>query len=102
MSHILSAIKTDTAIAQGSVLMTLSKYNDDNDIDYVLAEFPPIVQRLRSYRRCILILLKQANVRLQGPALITNIHMNISRGEFTRSINCSKPAPQLSVNFYTI
>ena len=39
MSHILSAIKTDTAIAQGSVLMTLSKYNDDNDIDYVLANF---------------------------------------------------------------
>jgi len=47
MSHIMSAIQVDAAIAQGSITMTLSKYNTDDDIDYVLQEFPPIVKRLR-------------------------------------------------------
>jgi len=47
MSHVLSAIKLDPAIAQGSVVMTLSKYNTDQEIDYVLEKFPPIVKRLR-------------------------------------------------------
>ena len=47
MSHILSAIKIDAAIAQGSVTMTLSKYNTDDDINYLLQEFPPIVKKLR-------------------------------------------------------
>ncbi len=47
MSHILSAINVDAAIAQGSITMTLSKYNSDEDIDYLLQEFPPIVKRLR-------------------------------------------------------
>lgn len=47
ISHVLSAIKVDPAVAQGSVLFALSKYNTDEDIDYVLSEFPPIVKRLR-------------------------------------------------------
>lgn len=47
MSHVLSALKVDSAVAQGSVLMTLSKYNNNEDIDYILAEFPPIIKKLR-------------------------------------------------------
>lgn len=47
MSHVMSAIKADPAIAQGSITMTFSKYNTNEDIDYVLQEFPPIVKRLR-------------------------------------------------------
>ena len=47
MSHIMSALNIDAAIAQGSITMTLSKYNTNEDIDYVLQEFPPIVKRLR-------------------------------------------------------
>jgi cysteine desulfurase len=47
MSHILSAIKCDAAVAQGSVTLTLSKYSTDEDIDYLLQEFPPIVKKLR-------------------------------------------------------
>ena len=47
MSHILTAICVDAAVGQGSVLMTLSKYNTAEDVDYVLAEFPPIVKKLR-------------------------------------------------------
>lgn len=48
MSHVLQAINVDPAIAQGSVLMVLSKYNSDEDINYVLNEFPPIVTQLRN------------------------------------------------------
>lgn len=47
MSHVLTAINVDTAVGQGSILMSLSKYTTDADIDYVLAEFPPIVAKLR-------------------------------------------------------
>lgn len=47
MSHVLAALKLYPAVAQGSVLMTLSKYNSDGDIDYILSEFPPIVKKLR-------------------------------------------------------
>ncbi|MHB9155142.1 MAG: cysteine desulfurase family protein [Endomicrobiales bacterium] len=47
MSHVLSAIHLDAAVGQGSILMSLSKYNTDEDIEYVLAEFPPIVKKLR-------------------------------------------------------
>jgi len=47
MSHVLTAINCDAAVGQGSILMTLSKYNTDQDIDYLLNEFPPIVKKLR-------------------------------------------------------
>lgn len=47
MSHVLTAIRVDTAVGQGSILLTLSKYNSEEDIDYLLAEFPPIVAKLR-------------------------------------------------------
>lgn len=47
LSHVLSAIKADPAIAQGSIVMSLSKYNSNEDIDYVLEKFPPIVKKLR-------------------------------------------------------
>jgi len=47
MSHVLSAIKVDAALGQGSILMTFSKYNTDEEIDYVLSEFPKIVKKLR-------------------------------------------------------
>ena len=47
MSHVLTAINCDPSVGQGSILMTLSKYNTDKDIDYLLQEFPPIVKKLR-------------------------------------------------------
>jgi cysteine desulfurase len=48
MSHVLTATKVDAAVGQGSILMTLSRSNTDEDIDYVLNEFPPIVEKLRN------------------------------------------------------
>jgi cysteine desulfurase len=47
MSHVLDAIKVDVAVGQGSILFTLSKYNTQEDVDYILEEFPKIVKRLR-------------------------------------------------------
>ena len=36
-----------SSLAQGSIVFTLGKENKDEDIDYLLAEFPPIIKRLR-------------------------------------------------------
>jgi len=47
LSHVLNAMNVDVAVGQGSILFTLSKYNNDEDISYVLEEFPKIVARLR-------------------------------------------------------
>jgi cysteine desulfurase len=47
MSHVLDAMKVDVAIGQGSILFTLSKYNTEEEVNYVLEEFPKIVKNLR-------------------------------------------------------
>jgi cysteine desulfurase len=47
LSHVLKAIDVDAAVGQGSIIFTLSKYNTDEDIKYILEEFPKIVERLR-------------------------------------------------------
>jgi len=47
LSHVLKAINVDVAIGQGSILFTLSKFNTEEEIKYVLEEFPGIVRRLR-------------------------------------------------------
>jgi cysteine desulfurase len=47
LSHVLRAINVDSAVGQGSILFTLSKFNTEEEIDYVLEEFPDIVKRLR-------------------------------------------------------
>ncbi|MEW6088025.1 MAG: cysteine desulfurase family protein [bacterium] len=67
MSHVLSAINVDPAVGQGSVLMTLSKYNKKEDIDYFLLEFPPIVKRLRAMSPLYDYFLKTGNRQTAGP-----------------------------------
>lgn len=47
-SHVLLAIGLQAATAHGSVRMTLSKDTTSEDIDYVLEQFPPIVEKLRA------------------------------------------------------
>ena len=47
-SHVLLATGLTAAVAHGSVRLTLSKDTTDEDIDYVLEKFPPIVERLRA------------------------------------------------------
>ncbi|MEO0019794.1 MAG: cysteine desulfurase family protein [candidate division WOR-3 bacterium] len=46
-SHVLLAIGLPHAIAQSSLLLTLGKDNNDDDVSYFLERFPPIVERLR-------------------------------------------------------
>lgn len=47
-SHVLLSLGLDHATAHGSVRLTLSKDTCDEDIDYVLDKFPPIVEKLRA------------------------------------------------------
>ena len=67
MSHVLAAIKVDTAVGQGSILLTLSKYNTNADIDYLLAEFPPIVAKLREMSPLYGYFQKTGQRRAAGP-----------------------------------
>ena len=46
-SHVLTAMGLPPEIAQGSLLFSLGLENTEDDIDYVLTELPPIVDRLR-------------------------------------------------------
>lgn len=46
-SHVLTAMGVDAADAQGSIRFSLGRDNTKDDIDYVLAVLPPIIQRLR-------------------------------------------------------
>ncbi len=47
-SYVLLSLGLDHPTAHGSVRMTLGKDTNDEDIDYVLEKFPPIVEKLRS------------------------------------------------------
>lgn len=46
-SHVLTAMSIDPADAQGSIRFSLGRDNTKEDIDYVIAVLPPIIQRLR-------------------------------------------------------
>lgn len=46
-SPVLLSIGTPTALAQGSIVFSLGKDNTDEQIDYLLQEFPVVVGRLR-------------------------------------------------------
>ncbi len=67
MSHVLTAIKVDSAVGQGSILLTLSKYNTDEDIDYLLTEFPSIVAKLRDMSPLYGYFQKTGQRRAAGP-----------------------------------
>ncbi len=67
MSHVLTSIKVDAAVGQGTILMTLSKYNSDEDIDYVLTEFPPVAKKLRDLSPIYAYFLKTGKRQEAGP-----------------------------------
>ncbi len=46
-SHVMGAMGVDVVLAHSSTRFSLSADNSEEEIDYVLAELPPIVQRLR-------------------------------------------------------
>lgn len=46
-SHVLRAMGIPFTAAHGSVRLSLSRFNADDDIDYIIEQLPPIIQRLR-------------------------------------------------------
>ncbi len=46
-SHVLRAMGIPFTFVQGSIRFSLSRYNDDEDIDYIIKNLPPIIKRLR-------------------------------------------------------
>ena len=47
-SHVLLSLGMPHEIAHGSLRLTLSDENTEEDVDYILEVLPPIVERLRS------------------------------------------------------
>jgi cysteine desulfurase len=48
ISHVLSAIGLEHSLAQANIILSLGKDNTDEDVDYFLATFPKIINKLRS------------------------------------------------------
>ena len=46
-SHVLRAMGVPYTYAHGSIRFSLSRYNTDKDVDYLLQELPPIIKKLR-------------------------------------------------------
>ncbi|MBN2288299.1 MAG: cysteine desulfurase NifS [Candidatus Glassbacteria bacterium] len=46
-SHVLRAMGIPNMLAYGSIRFSLSRYNTEEEIDYVLENLPPIIDRLR-------------------------------------------------------
>jgi len=46
-SHVIMALKDNPESAHGSIRFSLGRENTEEDIDYVLEKFPPIIEKLR-------------------------------------------------------
>ncbi|WP_457621504.1 cysteine desulfurase family protein [Persephonella sp.] len=46
-SHVLSAIGIDKEASNGSIVFSLGRENSEEDIDYIIEEYPKVIQRLR-------------------------------------------------------
>ncbi len=46
-SHVLRAMGIPYTSVHGSIRLSLSRFNTDEDIDYILKKFPPIINKLR-------------------------------------------------------
>lgn len=60
-SHVLLAIGLPHEIAHGSLRMTFSDDNYEEDVDYILSVLPPIIERLRSMSPLWERIIKEAN-----------------------------------------
>ena len=50
-SYVLKACGVENRWAEGALRFTVGRASTDDDVDAVLRELPPIIERLRSYRR---------------------------------------------------
>ncbi|WP_457623240.1 cysteine desulfurase family protein [Persephonella sp.] len=46
-SHVLSAIGVDKEASNGSIVFSLGRENTEEDINYIIEEYPKVIQRLR-------------------------------------------------------
>lgn len=46
-SHVLMATGLGPELAHGSIRFSFGKYNTQSDVDYILKNFPPVIERLR-------------------------------------------------------
>jgi cysteine desulfurase len=46
-SHVLRAMGIPYTSVHGSIRLSLSRFNTDEDVDYILEKFPPIINKLR-------------------------------------------------------
>ena len=46
-SHVLRAMGIPFTFVQGSIRFSLSRYNTEKDVDYIIKTLPPIIERLR-------------------------------------------------------
>ena len=46
-SHVLRAMGVPYTAAHGSIRFSLSRYNTDAEIDFIIEKIPPIISRLR-------------------------------------------------------
>ena len=46
-SHVLMATGLGPELAHGSIRFSFGKYNTEEEVDYVLEHFPPVIDRLR-------------------------------------------------------
>ncbi|WP_457641650.1 cysteine desulfurase family protein [Persephonella sp.] len=46
-SHVLAAIGVDKEASNGSIVFSLGRENTEEDIDYIIEEYPKVIQRLR-------------------------------------------------------
>ncbi len=47
ISHVIKSLRVPEMYAHGSIRFSLSRYNTEGEIDYVIEQLPPIVSRLR-------------------------------------------------------
>lgn len=47
-SHVLMSMAVPKTYAHGSIRFSLSVYNTQEEVDYIIAQFPPIIERLRA------------------------------------------------------
>ncbi|MFZ0132789.1 MAG: aminotransferase class V-fold PLP-dependent enzyme, partial [Desulfobacterales bacterium] len=47
-SHVLRAMGVPFTAAHGSIRFSLSNYNSEEDVDFIIEKMPPIIERLRS------------------------------------------------------
>ncbi|HAT72031.1 MAG TPA: cysteine desulfurase NifS [Elusimicrobia bacterium] len=47
-SHVLMAMAVPQTYAHGSIRFSLSVYNTEEEVDYIIKSFPPVIERLRA------------------------------------------------------